>query len=92
VVVAGGQAVGRCHRHRSSGARLSGAVAVSPGWRRCAVRHAIHRRTTVTLMLQPGDVAPAFSLSDQHGNTVSLGDFAGRRVMIFWYPKASTPG
>ena len=43
-------------------------------------------------MLQTGDVAPAFSLSDQHGNTVSLGDYAGRRVMIFFYPKASTPG
>jgi thioredoxin-dependent peroxiredoxin len=43
-------------------------------------------------MLQPGDEAPTFALSDQHGNTVSLGDFAGRRVMIFFYPKASTPG
>jgi peroxiredoxin Q/BCP len=43
-------------------------------------------------MLQPGDIAPPFALSDQHGNTVSLADFAGRRVMVFWYPKASTPG
>jgi thioredoxin-dependent peroxiredoxin len=43
-------------------------------------------------MLQPGDPAPEFSLLDQNGDTVSLADFAGRRVMIFWYPKASTPG
>jgi thioredoxin-dependent peroxiredoxin len=43
-------------------------------------------------MLQTGDEAPGFTLSDQHGNPVSLGDFLGRRVMIFWYPKASTPG
>ena len=44
------------------------------------------------MALSPGDAAPTFSLSDQHGNTVSLGDFAGRRVMLFFYPKANTPG
>lgn len=43
-------------------------------------------------VLQTGDQAPELDLPDQHGNTVSLADYAGRRVMIFFYPKASTPG
>ncbi len=43
--------------------------------------------------LQKGDPAPAFSLSDQEGNTVSLVDFAGKsRVVLYFYPKAMTPG
>jgi peroxiredoxin Q/BCP len=42
--------------------------------------------------LQPGDIAPAFSLSDQHGNTVSLGDFKGRKLLVYFYPEADTPG
>lgn len=43
-------------------------------------------------MLTPGDKAPDIALSDQHGNTVSLRTYRGRRVMIFFYPKANTPG
>ena len=39
-----------------------------------------------------GDVAPPFSLPDQRGRTVSLEDFKGRRVLIYFYPKADTPG
>lgn len=43
--------------------------------------------------LQKGDAAPAFSLADQEGNTVSLADFAGKsRVVLYFYPKAMTPG
>lgn len=43
--------------------------------------------------LQKGDTAPAFSLADQEGNTVSLADFAGKsRVVLYFYPKAMTPG
>ena len=42
--------------------------------------------------LQPGDTAPAFSLSDQHGNTVALGDFKGRKVLVYFYPEAETAG
>jgi peroxiredoxin Q/BCP len=42
--------------------------------------------------LKPGDKAPAFSLSDQHGTTVTLSDFKGRKLLIYFYPKASTPG
>ena len=43
-------------------------------------------------MLEPGDKAPAFTLADQSGQNVSLKDFKGRKVMVFFYPKANTPG
>jgi peroxiredoxin Q/BCP len=42
--------------------------------------------------LQSGDRAPAFTAEDQHGNTVSLADFKGRKCFIFFYPKANTSG
>ncbi len=42
--------------------------------------------------LKIGDKAPAVSLPDQHGDTVKLSSFKGRRVLVFFYPKANTPG
>jgi thioredoxin-dependent peroxiredoxin len=42
--------------------------------------------------LEPGDPAPDFSLPDDAGGTVSLGDFAGRKVIVYFYPAAMTPG
>ncbi|RDX38580.1 thioredoxin-dependent thiol peroxidase [Vibrio campbellii] len=42
--------------------------------------------------LTAGSPAPAFSLLDQDGNTVSLGDFKGKKVLFYFYPKAMTPG
>lgn len=42
--------------------------------------------------LQAGDTAPAFSLADQDGHMVSLADFKGQQVLVYFYPKASTPG
>jgi peroxiredoxin Q/BCP len=42
--------------------------------------------------LHPGDPAPSFSLPDQAGRTVSLSDFAGRTLLVYFYPKADTPG
>jgi len=39
-----------------------------------------------------GDKAPAFSLPDADGNTVKLSDFKGRKVIVYFYPAASTPG
>ena len=47
---------------------------------------------TETTRLAPGDKAPAFSLPDADGNTVSLSDYQGRRVIVYFYPAASTPG
>jgi len=42
--------------------------------------------------LEPGAQAPPFSLPDQDGNTVSLDDFKGRRVIVYFYPRDDTPG
>ncbi|ROR82380.1 peroxiredoxin Q/BCP [Plantibacter flavus] len=44
------------------------------------------------LRLSAGDPAPAFTLADQDGTSVSLSDFAGRRVILYFYPAAMTPG
>jgi len=45
-----------------------------------------------TNILAVGDKAPAISLLDQHGATVKLSSFKGRRVLVYFYPKADTPG
>jgi len=42
--------------------------------------------------LAPGDAAPAFTLPDADGKPVSLADFAGSRVVVYFYPAAMTPG
>ena len=42
--------------------------------------------------LKQGEAAPGFSLPDQSGNIVSLAGFAGRRALVYFYPKADTPG
>jgi len=42
--------------------------------------------------LVPGDAAPEITLLDQDSNKVSLSDFKGRHLMVFFYPKALTPG
>lgn len=42
--------------------------------------------------LEIGDVTPSFTLSDDQGNSVSLSDFAGKRVLVYFYPRANTPG
>ena len=43
-------------------------------------------------MLTKGDKAPELNLSDQDGNTVKLAGFKGRKVCVYFYPKADTPG
>jgi len=43
-------------------------------------------------MLQAGTKAPTFTLNDQNGNPVSLGDFLGKKVVLYFYPKDNTPG
>lgn len=43
-------------------------------------------------MLAIGDKAPQFTLSDKDGNAVSLSDFLGKRVVLYFYPKDNTPG
>lgn len=43
-------------------------------------------------LLEPGAQAPDFTTTDQDGNTVSLADFKGRKVVLYFYPKDDTPG
>jgi peroxiredoxin Q/BCP len=44
------------------------------------------------MRLEPGDKAPAISLLDQDGTTVKLSGYKGRKVLVYFYPKADTPG
>jgi peroxiredoxin Q/BCP len=46
----------------------------------------------MTTRLVDGDAAPAFTLPDADGKDVSLADFAGQRVIVYFYPAAMTPG
>lgn len=43
-------------------------------------------------MLKPGDKAPYFEGKDENGNTIKLSDFAGKKLVLYFYPKDSTPG
>ena len=43
-------------------------------------------------MLNVGDKAPLFTLPDKNGNSVSLSDFRGKKVVLYFYPKDNTPG
>ena len=49
-------------------------------------------RANVWSMIEPGEKAPDFTLPDQDGNDVSLSDYAGQTVVLYFYPKADTPG
>jgi len=42
--------------------------------------------------LKPGDTAPGFALKDQDGKTIKLSDFKGGKLLLYFYPKAETPG
>jgi len=44
------------------------------------------------MALEPGDQAPGFTLPDQHGNSVTLSELRGQTVVLYFYPKADTPG
>jgi len=43
-------------------------------------------------MLQVGDTAPKFSLANQDGDLISLESLKGKKVLLWFYPKANTPG
>jgi peroxiredoxin Q/BCP len=43
-------------------------------------------------MLEPGTTAPDFAVKDHTGRTVRLSDFHGKNVVLWFYPKADTPG
>jgi len=43
-------------------------------------------------LLEVGEKAPSFSMTNHDGANVSSGDFAGKYVLLWWYPRADTPG
>ncbi len=43
-------------------------------------------------MLKEGDKVPEFSSKDQDGNLINLSDYAGKKLVVFFYPRANTPG
>ena len=52
----------------------------------------MRRAAAPSRMLDVGEEAPAFELPDQDGEPVALEDFRGRRVVVYFYPRADTPG
>jgi peroxiredoxin Q/BCP len=42
--------------------------------------------------LNVGDIVPSFSAPDQDGNTINLSDYSGKNLVVFFYPRANTPG
>lgn len=42
--------------------------------------------------LKEGDTVPNFTAKDQDGNTINLSDYSGKKLIVFFYPRASTPG
>jgi thioredoxin-dependent peroxiredoxin len=54
--------------------------------------HRVGPATVLTMPLKPGDKAPDFTLLDQNGEDVSLSSLRGRHVLVYFYPKADTPG
>ncbi len=44
------------------------------------------------MALEPGDAAPDFTVNDQDGNPVSLSDYKGKKVVLYFYPRDNTPG
>tara|TARA_Y100001970_G_C14251251_1_gene872068 strand:+ start:58 stop:192 length:135 start_codon:yes stop_codon:yes gene_type:complete len=44
------------------------------------------------MLLKVGDKAPAFSLPNSNGELVSLSDFKGKQIILWFFPKANTPG
>ena len=52
----------------------------------------ISKKTGERIMLNIGDRAPGFTLKDKKGNDVSLSDFIGKKVVLYFYPKDNTPG
>ena len=58
----------------------------------CPERRLRCATASIARVLAPGDTAPDFTLPDQHGNPISLAELRGRTVVLYFYPKADTPG
>ena len=56
------------------------------------VRYAVKSLTRKASMLKVGDVAPDFNTTDHTGKPLNLRDLRGKKVVLWFYPKADTPG
>lgn len=56
------------------------------------VKKSVAVQTAPLVKLEVGQMAPEFNLVDQNGNSIKLTDFRGKRVVVYFYPKAMTPG
>src|ERR1700722_3153774 len=93
-----------CRRHRciaESSERHFGPQAVdTPARARILAEHNApakatkgrHMVDTTAETPQPGDKAPAFALPRDGGGTIALKDFAGQKLVLYFYPRADTPG
>lgn len=72
-------------------AKRTGALVATLGVPKNRGRGIVNHMTD-SVRLAVGDVAPAFSLLNDAGETVSLSDFSGERVIVYFYPRANTPG
>jgi thioredoxin-dependent peroxiredoxin len=52
----------------------------------------MHKEGLAMAVLKKGDKAPGFTLMDQTGKTVNLTDFKGKKLLVYFYPKAGTSG
>jgi thioredoxin-dependent peroxiredoxin len=68
------------------------ATASEAGLEGAASRHPLTAKHYDPTMIEQGDAAPAFELPDQDGRVVKLSDLRGQSVVVYFYPKASTPG
>ena len=76
----------RAH-HRSATKRIASvAVALRPA------RRVAGEADRICGVIEPGDKAPDFELPEQDGRAVKLSDYRGQRVVLYFYPKADTPG
>ena len=71
---------------------ISGAVIILPFLTGCPNGEKIDGVTEKEVILKAGDTAPAFELLGQDSKTVKLSDFAGKKVLVYFYPRAETPG
>lgn len=76
-------------KSRENSSKVASSAPRKPAIKKVAAKPAAVETATA---LVEGAMAPAFSLPRDGGATVSLADFAGRKLVIFYYPRASTPG